>query len=158
MSRFKKPCPQNGYLSAHAELLISSYQHWTGKLLLQQDLSGVEKYRALFLAPFGVVSHGTEDDPVFNYANQTALDVFEMNWSEFTHLASRKSAEPVNRSEREQLMTRVTQYGFIDDYRGIRISATGKRFMIEEATVWNVIDEQGVYFGQAAVFFKCTKL
>ncbi|MDQ0062768.1 MEKHLA domain-containing protein [Paenibacillus harenae] len=46
----------------------------------------------------------------------------------------------------------VTAYGYVDDYTSIRISSTGRRFYIKQATVWNVIDEAGVYRGQAATF------
>jgi hypothetical protein len=149
-----EPGQKNDYLGEHAELLISSYHRLTGKYLVKKGLSGTEKYRALYDAPYAIVSHGTEDDPVFNYGNRTALTVFQMEWQEFTTLPSRKSAEPQNRAERERLLTRVTQDGFIDDYRGIRISSTGKRFWIEDATVWNLVNEKGVYCGQAAVFHR----
>ena len=49
-------------------------------------------------------------------------------------------------------LARVSRDGYIDDYRGVRISATGKRFMIEEAVVWNLIDAAGGHHGQAATF------
>ena len=110
--------------------------------------------RALYEAPYGVVSHDTSENPVFNYANRTAQRVFEMDWQTFTRLPSRKSAEPVNRAERERLLARVTREGFIDNYQGVRISATGRRFRIEDATVWNLVDEKGVYRGQAAVVYR----
>ena len=44
--------------------------------------------------------------------------------------------------------------GFIDDYAGIRISKTGRRFRIAQATVWNLLDERGIYSGQAAMFLR----
>ena len=50
------------------------------------------------------------------------------------------------------LLDRVTSSGFIDDYAGIRISAKGRRFRIENAIVWNLIDADGVRHGQAATF------
>ena len=158
MTNNKKPCAENDYLSEYAKLMIWSYSHWTGKALVKQEQTGEDLYRALFYASYALVAHNTEVDPIFNYGNQTALDVFEMDWSEFTRLASRKSAETVNRPEREKLIARVSKHGFIDDYRGIRISSTGRRFMIEDATVWNIIDEKGVYYGQAAVFYKWLQL
>jgi hypothetical protein len=46
----------------------------------------------------------------------------------------------------------VGRDGFIDDYAGTRISATGRRFRIERAVVWNLIDAAGVRHGQAAMF------
>ncbi len=149
-----EPGQKNDYLAEHAALLISSYHRLTGKDLVKRGQPATEKYRALYDAPYAVVSHGTEDDPIFNYANRTALRVFHMDWQAFTTLPSRKSAEPQNRAERERLLTRVTRDGFIDDYRGIRISSTGNRFWIEDATVWNLINEKGVYCGQAAVFYR----
>jgi hypothetical protein len=154
----KKPNFTNSYLGTHAELLISSYRHLTGKDLVEKGLTGTEKYRALYDAPFGVVSHNTEPDPLFNYGNRTALRLFQMDWSTFTGLPSRKSAAPENRAERERLLARVARDGFIDDYRGVRISSTGLRFRIENATVWNVLNRKGVYCGQAAVFFNWTAL
>jgi len=40
----------------------------------------------------------------------------------------------------------------VDGYSGMRIAKSGKRFMITDATVWNLIDERGLPQGQAAVF------
>lgn len=149
-----EPGPKNGYLYEHAELLIASYRRITGRELVEQQVSREETARALFDAPYGVVSHGTGDDPVFNYGNRTALELFEMNWRDFIALPSRESSEAVNRAERRKLLDRVGQFGFVDGYRGVRISSAGRRFRIEDSTVWNVVDESDVYRGQAAVFFR----
>jgi len=106
---------------------------------------------ALDWASFAVVSHNTASDPVFNYANRTALQLFEMSWTQFTALPSRLSAEPMLQEERERLLQRVAERGFIEDYSGVRISASGRRFIIRNATVWNLQDEQGRPYGQAAL-------
>lgn len=153
-----KPGPENAYLRGHAELLISSYRRITGRELVAQKGTREETARALYEAPYGVVSHDTRDDPVFNYGNRTALGLFEMSWRDFVVLPSLESAEAVNRAERQKLLDRVSLSGFVDDYRGVRISSTGRRFRIEEATVWNVVDERSVYHGQAAVFFRWSEV
>jgi len=145
----EQPGPANNFHELHARLLASSYYRLTGKVLLEDE----ESPRALFEAPFGVVSHNTEAVPVFNYANQTALAAFEMSWIEFIQLASRDSAEAVNQQERERLMSKVREDGFVDNYRGLRIASSGRRFWIERTTIWNVMSEQGVYCGQAARFY-----
>ena len=139
---------------SHIELLLKSYYRWTGKNIA--DFKGLPEENAELVinAPFALVSHDTADDPVFNFGNKTALELFELDWDSFTRLHSRKSAEPVNREERAEILRRVTENGFIDDYCGIRISSTGKRFMITNATVWNVVDDDGLYKGQAAFFDK----
>lgn len=153
-----EPGPENTYLCEHAELLVSSYLRITGRELVAQKGSREAMSRALYEAPYGVVSHGIGDDPVFNYGNRTALELFEMNWQDFVMLPSRESAEAVNRAERQRLLDRVSESGFVDDYQGVRISSTGRRFRIEDATVWNVVDESNVYHGQAAVFFRWVEL
>ncbi|MGB0713322.1 MAG: MEKHLA domain-containing protein [Gammaproteobacteria bacterium] len=153
-----EPGPGNRYQSDHARLLIESFQRVTGGTLIDGSTPIPDTPRALFEAPFAVVSHDTASDPVFNYANRTALRLFEMSWAAFTGLPSRRSAEPVNREERARLLSRVSSDGYIDDYRGIRISASGRRFWIENATVWNVLDADGCYRGQAAVFHRWTDL
>ena len=46
----------------------------------------------------------------------------------------------------------TTPDGYVDDYRGIRISSSGRRFEIDRATVWNLRDAAQAYAGQAATF------
>ncbi len=77
-----------------------------------------------------MLSHNTKAEPIFNYANAKALDLFELSWEELITLPSRLSAESVNQEERATLLAQVTAHGFIDNYQGIRISSTGKRFKI----------------------------
>ncbi len=56
------------------------------------------------------------------------------------------------------LLLGVQVPGFIDDYAGVRVSATGRRFRIEAATVWNLVDAAGALHGQAAAFDRWTLL
>jgi len=73
-------------------------------------------------------------------------------------MPSRLSAEPLAREERARLLAAVTARGFVDDYAGVRISRTGRRFRIERATVWNLADPAGLRLGQAAAFDRWTEL
>jgi hypothetical protein len=138
-------------LIRHVEILCASYRHWTGKYLVDPSLVGEAALRWLDVAPFALVSHGAQADPVFNYANRAALELFGMTWTEFTAMPSRLSAGPVERSERDSLLERVARDGYIDDYSGIRIAKGGRRFLIRNATVWNLLDANGLYYGQAAM-------
>jgi MEKHLA domain len=139
------------FLFEHAALLRNSYRHWTGNTLLASEVSPADAVRALYEAPFALVSHDAQPDPVFTYGNRLALQLFEMTWDEFTALTSRLSAEPANQKERYRLLAQVSTQGYSDHYSGVRISKTGRRFMIRAATVWNLIDGEGYYRGQAAV-------
>jgi hypothetical protein len=106
----------------------------------------------LYRAPFIVLSHNTAADPQFTYANLAAQTLFEIPWREIVGLASRYSAEAPVREERERLLTRVAEQGYIEDYQGIRVARSGKRFMIHQAIVWNLLDGDGFKLGQAASF------
>jgi len=148
-----EPNEDNNFLETHAKKLIDSFLRVTKKRLIDIATDG-NIYQALYEAPFCVVSHNTDSDPIFNYANKTAQATFEMHWDDFTRLPSRLSAEAITQEERQKLLARVTQNDFIGDYTGVRISSTGKRFFIEDAIVWNIKDEHGHYHGQAAVIYK----
>ena len=98
------------------------------------------------------MSGGTESEQVLNYGNASALKLWQMDWSTLTRMPSRQTAEPMHQSERAEFLRRVRERGFIDDYSGIRIASTGQRFRIQQATVWNLVNEAGEYRGQAATF------
>ncbi len=156
---FPEPAADNGFLAEHMALVARSYHLLTGHdLLPADDGDPTTRARRLYEAPFFLASHDGAADPVFNYGNLTAQRLFEMDWTGFTGTPSRFTAEEPNRAERARLLERVRADGFIDDYAGIRVSRTGKRFRIEAATVWNVLDGAGHPVGQAATFDRWTAL
>lgn len=139
-------------LTRHSKLLFDSFAAATGKVLLEEKFTTEELAFKLYEAPFVLLSHNTQPDPIFNYANKTAQRLWEMDWEQFTRLPSRRSAEPVAEAERQAMLEEAKTKGFISNYNGIRISSTGKRFIIKNATLWNIYDEANMYCGQAATF------
>ncbi|AUT04172.1 MEKHLA domain-containing protein [Nostoc sp. CENA543] len=139
----------------HSQCLIRSFQHWIGKQLLDVNGSPIEIAQALFYAPFVLVSHGTEADPIFNYGNHQALALWELSWDDFTKMPSRRTAEEIVQQERDRLLAAATTQGF-SYFSGVRLTSTGKRFHIQDGILWNLIDEQNQYCGQAAVYSQCT--
>ncbi len=137
---------------AHAATLARSFRHWLGRDLLSGVTEPQAFAEALFTAPFVLVSHGTQTDPVLNYGNRDALALWEMSWDELTRTPSRLTAEPVARDERARLLAEVAQHGHIANYAGVRISKSGRRFRIAQAVVWNLLDDNGAHYGQAAMF------
>ena len=144
------------FMVTWSQLLLDSFRHWTGRDLLIRTGTPDAQAQALFAAPFVVVSHGAEADPLLNYGNQQALDLWELSWAQLTSTPSRLTAEPMNRDERARMLAVAEEQGYYSGYRGIRISSTGKRFLVEGATVWNVVDGQGIRVGQAATFARWT--
>ena len=142
-------------MRAKLALIAASHRRLTGRDLVPPEADPVE---ALWTAGAAIIAHGTQADPIFFFGNAVALDRFGMTLDQFTAMPSRLSAEPMLREERQALLDRVSRDGFIDDYSGIRVSSTGRRFRIERATVWNLADEDGAIHGQAATFDRWTDL
>jgi MEKHLA domain len=138
----------------HTQRLLRSYQHWTGQSLFDLSMAPSELSQALFEAPLVVVSHGIETSPIFNYANQKALELWEYEWHRFIQMPSCESAELIEREDRQNFLDKTENKGFIHNYSGVRISSTGKRFYIQNVLLWNVLDENNQRCGQAAMFHK----
>jgi PAS domain-containing protein len=137
---------------AFFELLDKSYSRLLGRSLAPAGMTIEAAARWLYEdAPFGVLAHNTDADPTFIYGNKAVQRRFEYTWQELTSLRSRLSAEAPNREERQQFLERVGRDGFVTGYRGLRITKAGKRFWIEDATVWQLTDDAGIYRGQAAM-------
>ncbi|MDJ0533104.1 MAG: MEKHLA domain-containing protein [Xenococcaceae cyanobacterium MO_207.B15] len=135
-----------------SQILLDSFNKFLGYQLISRKETPQQQSQALFKANFVVVSHRTEPDPILNYGNEMALNLWEMSWSDFTQTPSRLTAEPVNREARQAMLQQAKTQGYIDNYSGVRISKTGRRFFIEKAIIWNLLDSQGNRCGQAATF------
>ncbi len=134
---------------AYAALLAESFQRLTGRPLGDP-----------WSLPQPLVSHGTEADPVFRWANPAALALWEMDWDAFTRLPSRLSAQedPAIQTDRSRYLAEAAARGWVTNYQGIRISATGRRFRIADTVLWTVTDAQGLPHGQAALIGRVDRL
>ncbi len=136
-------------------LIAESFLRLTGRALLDEtgDLA-----HAAWRAGFALLAHGTQPDPLFFYGNRLALELFELTPEQLVGMSSRLSAEAPDRAARTALLEAVSRQGFIENYAGVRIASSGRRFRIERATVWNLIDASGALHGQAAAFAEWTRL
>lgn len=139
------------------QCLLNSYRHCTGRELIDRSTPEADRM-ALWHAPRVVACHDTQPEPVFQYGNRMALRLWELPLERFLGMPSRQTAEPIHRAERQRLLERTREQGYVDDYHGVRISSTGKRFMIEQALLWTVLDATGLVIGQAATFDRWTPL
>jgi hypothetical protein len=139
-------------LIGHAGALLDSFARLLGRELVPRSGDAEEDARRLYTAPFAVLSHGCEADPILNFGNAVALRLWERDFDAFTQTPSHLTAEAMLRDERDRALRIVATQGYIDDYAGVRISSTGRRFRIARAVVWNVTDAQGLALGQAATF------
>ena len=143
--------------SAVLALIADSYQRLLGESLVPADVSSSAAAQWLYAeAPFCLLAHERAPDPCFLFANLAAQRCFEYGWHEFVGLPSRLSADAPDRGERAALLASVARQGFATGYRGLRIAKSGRRFWIEDVTVWNLIDAAGEVRGQAAAYRRIT--
>jgi len=137
-------------LSEFINSAAENYKNFFAEKLITADKALLE---ALYEAPFVFAAHQLIDgEQRFVFANLAAQKLWELNWDKFTHMPSKYTAEPEQRNAREQLLKEVREKGFIDNYSGIRVSSTKKRFLISAARVWNILDDAKQIIGQAVKF------
>lgn len=141
-----------------AQLICSSFQDLLGRPLLPGPLRPLPPLEALRAWDHVVLSHTSDEDPVFWFANPAAQKLFRIEEEAFLGMPSRLSAEAPLRSERQELLDTVSRQGYIDHYTGVRIRSDGTRFRIHKAIVWNLVDKDGNINGQAATFHQWTDL
>jgi len=139
-------------LVAHCHLLAQSFQHWTGRPLLDAWTADQDLAERLYQAPFALLSHDRSEDPCFTYVNHTAQRLWEMDWNAMIGMPSRQSAEAQEQAQRSQALGSAGQAGWVDGYTGVRISAGGHRFRIINGIIWSLVDAHGAVLGQAATF------
>lgn len=144
--------PLRSAWTARTQILLDSFERAVGRQLIPRAGQALEDARRLYSAPFAVLSHGTQSDPILDYANRIALDLWQTTPEALIVMPSRLTAEPVLREARERLLKDVATCGFVSGYDGVRISATGRRFLIKNVTIWNLLDANGRPAGQAATF------
>lgn len=147
------PLPATALDPAFFQLLTTSFARTVGRPLVGP---GQDAHWLYAEAPFSVLAHSAAAEPMFIYANKTAQRCFEYSLTELVTIPSRLSAEAPNREERQRLLDAVARNGFIDNYRGLRIAKSGRRFWIEGGIVWELTDETGQRRGQAALFTSWT--
>jgi hypothetical protein len=138
----------------HSQRLLQSFHHYLGRPLFAQGVAADAAFQArqLFEAPCIVVSHGTEDEPIFNYGNAQALALWGLTWDELIRFPSRQTAQGADQPERARMLAQAKAQGYFEGYVGDRATASGKRFRMENGLIWTVVDETGAYCGQAATF------
>ena len=166
-----------------------SFQKFTGKTLYQEmTLRSIDNNKDITSpgdvhnnTQFAVLSHGVQDDPIYNYFNEGAFLAFGFDPETVYQLPSRYSAPDGKvRSERSALLAQTTttvdtnvtiprdpqndiqppkpssssdskDILYLDN--AIRQRQTGELFAIDKVILWNVYDKDFVTrIGQTAIF------
>ena len=106
----------------------------------------------LFACGFPVLAHDGGPEPKLTYANAAALGLWDAPWDDLVGLPSRLTAPTAEQAERSLALNKAQSEDAIEGYSGIRISRKGRRFMIQNARIWTLWDQQQHACGQAASF------
>ncbi|MCH9816250.1 MAG: MEKHLA domain-containing protein [Actinomycetia bacterium] len=130
-----------------AHLIVASYAALAGEgLCPATELMGY---------PGAVLCHDMSPDPKLVYVNRAAQELWGRNWDDFVGQPSWITAAPEHRADRA---AQLAAPGLVTEYRGERVSATGHRFEIIDASIWPVYAESAEFgkpreqVGQAATF------
>ncbi len=150
MSSTPPPGPDNHYLATQVEPMLSSLVYWSGRKLADAATPAL-RAENIYHAPFALLAHDGGEEPHITYANLAGQRLFGMSWEEIIGLPSRETAEEERRESRAEVLRQVAEQGYVDGYSGVRIGKGGRRFRIEQVTLWNLRGEEGAYLGQAAL-------
>jgi MEKHLA domain len=147
------PSDLNNYHRQHILMMLENLKRWTEiDLIKEYNFSLDTLGQQVFDADFYLLSHDATADPILTYGNQRVLTQWEVSWAELTTMHSRETAQPIDRADRAILMAQVKADNYISGYTGWRISKTGQEFQILDGIVWNLFDNNGDFYGQAAWF------
>ena len=136
------------------EFAEQSFNNYTNKLLpLEKNKDLLSSFDECLLP---IASHDTNG--FFNYLNKAALSLFKVTKDQVIGRSSTMTAPKSEQKQRNELLNQVNSHGFIDNYKGIRVTSDGELFRIEDATIWNVIDKNSHKIGQAVIIYKSNKL
>ena len=140
-----------------AAVLLQSHQRaFSRPLIASAQSSRSDSKRLLcqnlFACGFPVLAYGTEQDAKLSYANAAALQLWDSSWDELIDMPSRLTATASERAERSSALGQAKRLDAVQNYRGIRISRKGRRFMINKVRIWTLWDAEERVCGQAACF------
>jgi hypothetical protein len=142
------PNAANGYQDAYIQRIADSFARVTGESLPLQAHPG----RDAWFGDFALLTHRGDAAATLNYGNAFTLKLWEYGWEAFTTTPSAATAPARDHGPRDAMMAKVAHDNFVHGYSGRRISATGRLFVIDDVTIWRLLDADGTSFGVGAFF------
>jgi PAS domain-containing protein len=140
--------------AARAAVILDSFRRLLGRELIGRTGDAGEDARRLFELPLGVLAHDTATTPLLDWANRAAAAAFDATPEELLGRPSAATAPADASADRERLFETLRRHGFVTGYTGMRITTTGRRFLIEDVTVLELRDGRGNPAGHAAIIGK----
>jgi hypothetical protein len=130
--------------------ILDSYRRRLGHDLFERSGDAAEDARRLFDLPLAVLAHDTAPQPLLDWANLAAARAFDATPESLLGRPSAGTTPADAVADRRALFDVLARQGFVTGYSGVRISLTGRRFVIDDVTVLEVTDATGQPAGHAA--------
>ncbi|MFM8495456.1 MAG: MEKHLA domain-containing protein [Planctomycetia bacterium] len=134
-----------------AQEILDSHRRLLGREVVERSGDPAEDARRLFDLPQAVLAHDTAPQPCLDWANHAAARAFDATPKSLLGRPSADTAPADARADRHALFDVLARQGFVTGYSGVRISLTGRRFVIDDVTVLEITDAAGRPTGHAAV-------
>jgi len=141
----------DAFRTRRAMEILESYRRLLGYDLIPRSGAAAEDARRLFELPLAVLAHDTAPQPLLDWANRAALAAFDATPEALLGLPSSRTAPADAAADRGKLFDVLARQGFVTGYSGVRVSLTGRRFVIDDVTVFALADAAGRPAGHAAV-------
>jgi len=142
--------PDPRFITRASEIL-ESYRRRLGHDLFDRSGDPAEDGRRLFELPMAVLAHDASPTPLLDWANLAAARAFDATPESLLGRPSAATAPADAVADRGKLFEALARDGFVTGYSGVRVSLTGRRFVIDDVTVLEVTDATGRPAGHAAV-------
>jgi len=134
-----------------AGVILDSYRRLLGRELIDRSGDAADDARRLFALPKAVLAHDTGRPAILDWVNAAAAAAFDAAPEALLGRPSASTAPADAAPERETLFVRLRERGFVEGYSGVRVSLTGRRFVIADVTVFELRDRDGRTAGHAAI-------
>jgi hypothetical protein len=131
--------------------ILDSYRRLLGHDLIERSGAAAEDARRLFDLPLAVLAHDASPAPLLDWANLAAARAFDATPEALLGRPSAATAPADAVADRRTLFDVLARQGFVTGYSGVRVSLTGRRFVIDDVAVFEVTDAAGHPAGHAAV-------
>lgn len=134
-----------------ATVILDSYRRLLGRDLFDRTGDAAADARHLDALPIAVLAHDTATPPVLDWVNRAAAAAFDAAPADLVGRPSAATAPPDAAADRRQLFISLRERGVVTGYSGVRVSLTGRRFVITDVTVCELRDRDGRAAGHAAI-------
>lgn len=138
-----RPLPSSPEAVTLTRWICHSYRCYAGEELLKTTISGSDSLmKILWHHSDGIICRSLKAMPVFTFANQAGLDMFETTLGALQDITLEKIFDEHGRKALLAEFPHIMQQGFACLHGGICVSSMGRPVSYEKAVAWKVLNDE----------------